>query len=249
MSSPFEIIAKSVRLYKTNAYTFLGYSSWMLLTFAAFVLLGFFPLTPFVKFLAFVLSIFEILVSLWVFISLVLCSKAILSNQTNEIKKIGQTAKSLIQPVLTVALLQILMLIGGVLLIIVPSFIFMVWFCFAQLNVIFDGKRGIDALQTSRELVKGKFWKVFLLVFGGTFILFFIYSVILSILMGVIAAAQGVDIIDLLNGTLPLWIQVLEAIGEVLLLPLIVIYLTSVYLEVRNEKVIESKSHSRGESN
>ena len=236
MSSPFELISKSVRLYKANASTFLGYSSWLLLTFTAFVLLGFFPLTQNVEFIAFVLSIAEIFVTLWVVIALAMCSKAFLSNQTNEIKKIAKIATSLMQPVLTVALLQILMLIGGFLLLVVPAFLFSVWFCFAQFNVIFDGKRGIGALQTSKDMVKDKFWRVFLTVIGGTFILFFSYSVILSVIMSLIAIVQGVNLVDMLTGTLPLWIQVLEAIGEVLLLPLIVIYLTSVYLEVKSEE-------------
>ena len=85
-------------------------------------------------------------------------------------------------------------------------------------------------------MVKDKFWRVFLTVIGGTFILFFSYSVILSVIMSLIAIVQGVNLVDMLTGTLPLWIQVLEAIGEVILLPLIVIYLTSVYLEVKSEK-------------
>mgnify|MGYP001570115809 CR=1 FL=1 len=239
MNSPFEHISKSVRLYKANASTFLGYSSWLLLTFTAFVLLGFFPITPSVRFVAFALSVVEVFVSLWVIISLSICARAFLSNQTNEIKNIAKVAKSLMQPVLTVALLQILMLIGGFLLLVIPAFLFAVWFCFAQFAVIFEGKRGMDALQASKDMVKGKFWKTFLTVFGGTFILFLTYSVILSVLMSLIAFAQGVDLIDMLTGTLPLWIQVLESIGEIILLPLLVIFLTSVYLETKSDGVIK----------
>jgi hypothetical protein len=125
------------------------------------------------------------------------------------------------------------MLIGGLLLLIVPAFIFAVWFSFTQFIVILEGKRGAQALQASREFVTGKFWKTFFMIFGGIFLLLFGYSILLSILMSLISALKGINLVDMLTGPLPLWIQILESVGEVFFLPLIVIYLTSVYVELK----------------
>ncbi|MBI4713699.1 hypothetical protein HY771_00720 [Candidatus Uhrbacteria bacterium] len=246
MSSPFELILKSVRLYRTNAATFLGYSAWLLIPFAGAVILGLLPLSPFAQLLAFLLMLVELFLSFWVVIILVLCADALLTGKKFEHGRFPKIAKTLIAPVLTVALLQTLILIGGLLLLVVPGFLFFVWFSFAQFTAILDGKRGLDALQTSKAMIKGKFWKVFLTIFGGTLFLFIVYSLILSLIMSLIAALQGVDLLDMLTGTLPLWIQVLESIGEVILLPLLVIFLTSVYLEVKSGEVVESKSQSHG---
>jgi hypothetical protein len=233
MSSPFELIAKSVRLYRANAATFLGYSAWLLLPFSGAVILELIPLSPFVQLLAFPLMLVELFLTFWIIIILILLTNSFLTEAKIDQKQFPKTAKMLIAPVLTVALLQTLIMIGGLLLLVIPAFLFFVWFSFAQFEAILNGKRGMNALQASKEIMKGKFWKIFLTLFGGTLFIFIVYSIILSLIMSIIAALQGVDLLDILTGTLPLWIQILESVGEVILLPLLVIYLTTVYVKVR----------------
>lgn len=240
MTSPIELIAKSLRVYRANTATLIGYSSWLLLPVATFVLLDFLPLTPFVQFLALILLAVELFLSFWVAIILVLLSNLYLKGEKPEHKKFSQKAKTLIAPVITVALLQLLITIGGLILLIVPAFLFIVWFSLSQFIVILDEKRGFDALQTSKSMVKGKFWKIVYLFFGGSVVIFFVYSICLSIIISVITAIQGVGLIDMLAGPIPLWMQILESVGEVVILPLVVVYLTAVYLEVKNNQLKHS---------
>lgn len=233
MVAPLGLIVKSLQVYRSNTAMLLGYSSWLLLPVATFVLLDFLPLTPFVQFLAFVVLVAELFLSFWVAIILVLLANAYLKNEKPEHKKLSQKAKDLIMPVLLVALLQILVTVGGFILLIIPGILFFVWFSLSQFTVMLDGKRGFESLQTSKSMVKGRFWGIVYLFFGGTVVIFFVYSICISVIISVITALQGVNLTDVLAGPIPLWMQILESVGEVVILPLVVIYLTSAYSYVR----------------
>jgi len=50
---------------------------------------------------------------------------------------------------------------GGFLLFVIPGILFSVWFSLAIFVLVFEKKRGFDALLKSQHLVKGKFWAVF----------------------------------------------------------------------------------------
>ncbi len=50
---------------------------------------------------------------------------------------------------------------GGFLLFVIPGILFSVWFSLAIFVLVFEKKRGFNALLKSQHLVKGKFWAVF----------------------------------------------------------------------------------------
>lgn len=52
----------------------------------------------------------------------------------------------------------------GLLLLVVPGFVFFVWFVLAGPVVKIEQRRPLDALRRSRELVRGNFWRVFAVV-------------------------------------------------------------------------------------
>lgn len=60
-----------------------------------------------------------------------------------------------------VSSLSFLIVIGGFILFIVPGIIFSVWYSLAAYALIVDGKKGMDALSQSKQLVKGSWWSVF----------------------------------------------------------------------------------------
>jgi hypothetical protein len=53
-----------------------------------------------------------------------------------------------------------LVTILGFIALIVPGIIFAVWFSFGYFVLVFEDKRGVDALKTSKSYVKGKWWAV-----------------------------------------------------------------------------------------
>jgi hypothetical protein len=236
MRSTIELIRLSLKDYKQEAATLIGYSTWILLPFAAFVLLSLLPMSPVVQLLAFFLMVAELFFVIWVTITIALHAHAHIHGHPKNTDALSAKARALMAPMLTVILLQLLILIGGLLLLVVPMFIFAIWFGMSQFMVIFEGKRGLDALSASHELVRGRFWSSVAFIVGGPLIIMIIYSVILSLIISLISATQGVDTVELLLGELPLWVNVLEAVGEVFLLPLLMVYFTYVYLELKNAR-------------
>jgi hypothetical protein len=67
-----------------------------------------------------------------------------------------------ILPLFGVAILASLAIIGGFALFIIPGIIASIWYGFAQIAVVIDGKKGMGALRHSAALVQGRLWKVFL---------------------------------------------------------------------------------------
>lgn len=51
-------------------------------------------------------------------------------------------------------------LIGGSFLFLVPGILFLVWFSFSIFAFVFEGKRGMDTLLRSKQLLSGNFWRV-----------------------------------------------------------------------------------------
>ncbi len=72
-----------------------------------------------------------------------------------------------------VAALQLLATVVGFVLLIIPGFLAFIWLYFAQYALVFDNRRGWSALLHSRELIRGRFFKVavrvlvFLAVWSG----------------------------------------------------------------------------------
>ena len=64
-------------------------------------------------------------------------------------------------PLVFVSLLSSLAIMGGMTLLIVPGFLATLWFAFAQIATVLDGKRGMKALTYSKALVRDNLLVVF----------------------------------------------------------------------------------------
>ncbi len=95
-----------------------------------------------------------------VFVSLALL-RAVTDPQGTTIEKAYRySLKHFLPFIYLSALVGIVTMLGFVALII-PGILLMVWFMFAQFCFVDDGKRGVDAMRASRELVRGKWWAAF----------------------------------------------------------------------------------------
>ncbi len=240
MRSPLMLIGESAKLYKKDFAIFIGYSAWLLFPFAILVLFDFLPPSSLVTTGSFILMIAELLLYTWVSIVLVLFAKARIKKETVDPHSLPEQAKQLIKPVLIVAILQFLLFVGGFLLLIIPLFVFFVWFGLAQFTTIFEGKHGLESLGASRVLAKGRFWKTAGYLIVGPVVLMLVYSLALAFVMSLIGGVQGLSPVSLLSGDAPLWIDVLESIGQVFYVPLLIVYMTHVYLELSSNEIVES---------
>jgi hypothetical protein len=91
---------------------------------------------------------------------------------------------------LWISLLSFLTVLGGAFLLVIPMFIFYIWFKFAKYGLFVDGVRGTGALRASKTLVNGRWWPVMWRIaiptvfFGvaGYFVTLLLYLVIGSVL-------------------------------------------------------------------
>lgn len=74
-------------------------------------------------------------------------------------------------PFIWVALLTGLAVMGGFALLIIPGIMVSVWLYFASILTVAENARGIDALQKSREYVRGRWWATFWRILVPTLLL------------------------------------------------------------------------------
>ena len=78
---------------------------------------------------------------------------------------------------LWISLLVMLACLGGMILLVIPGIIFMVWFYFSLYVFVCEDLKGSSALKRSKELVKGYWWPIF----GRILILVIAVSIISSV--------------------------------------------------------------------
>ncbi len=115
------------------------------------------------------------------FVSMAMIYRQIVAGWGLTFKEAFSSALPLVLPTMWVAILYCAIVTVGLVLLIIPGVIAMIVFCFGQVAVAVDGKRGIEALRASREAVKGRWLTVFLYMLGFG-VLLAIANIILSLI-------------------------------------------------------------------
>lgn len=238
LSSPIDLIIQSLSLYKNHAPALIGYSAWLLFPFVIYIALDFFPRTLPVIIVSFFVSIAELFLTVWISIILMRIITAYDNKKLVDQNAVQNSSLLLIRPVLLVAILYLLIIIGGLILLVIPGIIFLFWYSFAQAAVILDNKQGMDALRFSKSLVAGRFWKVSYRAFVGPFILGFVYSLIIGVVLMILASGAGLDTAEIFSGKLPIWVQITERLGEVFVFPLFIAYVALLYKDTKRTMLL-----------
>lgn len=77
---------------------------------------------------------------------------------TKEVKNLVKKAKPLIWPLFLTSLLVGLSIVGGYMLFIIPGLILVLWYSQTQYVVVHENKKGLLAMHTSREYIRGRFF-------------------------------------------------------------------------------------------
>ncbi len=87
-------------------------------------------------------------------------AKALRGKKT-DLKEMLSVGLHKVFPVIWVSILVGLMYLLGIILLIVPILVFLVWYRFSQAYVVVDDVRGTAALAASKKLSSGRWWAVF----------------------------------------------------------------------------------------
>ncbi len=131
--------------------------------------------------LGILLGLLLVVVSLMVQVAIVRALDG--DNDNPDVMELLKKSKSLILPLLLVGILAALAVVGGLILLIVPGIIFMVWFAFSTYTLILEDKHGVEALKASKALVVGRWWDVF-----GRFILLLLSLAGIAIVAEIVAS-------------------------------------------------------------
>lgn len=180
--SAWEIIVRTVKLYRDNGKLFVTYSGLMILPFLIMAiglmaagLRGAFTGTVSGLDLAglgagawmvVVVGIVALFLYFWIMAALLRVIAARYAGQT--VGSIGaelKEAQSAIVPMFLTSLLVGLIAIGGFILFIIPGIIFGVWYYFSMYAAVLDKQRPVAAIKESKQLVAGRWfavaWRIF----------------------------------------------------------------------------------------
>lgn len=233
------ILKESVAHFRQFFSVYLGYSAWILIPTVGVVILDLLPkngpigITELASVLLIILGIVAVL---WISIVMIHLAAKLESTEALDTQAIETQSVKQILPLLWVAVVQGLLYLGGLLLLVIPLFLFVVWYCFAQVSVVLDGKHGMEALSWSKSLVKGRFWKTAMAVIGIPAFIGLCYAVVVGGTITLILLATGQSLDLFLSATKePVWVTAIDTIGQLFLIPITSIYSTKVYLAFKEE--------------
>ncbi len=245
MPGIFALLGMAWRLWRAHAALLSGLFAWFLIPFAGNVLFAFVPNETMKGTGQLLLVIAMTVLSIWIVCIAILAIHALLKgNQKLSLEQIRAQVRPLLWPFVIVAILQSAVTLGGLLLLIIPGILFMVWYAFAEFAVLLDQKRGLEALSYSRSLVRGRFWPVLWRLVGGPVLVGIAYAIVMGILAAIWWALTDTPLPDLGSGSgvYPLersllWLDVLDTIVQTLIIsPVFLVYGLSLYEELKKTR-------------
>lgn len=230
MISLITLLNRTLQDYRQQFFVLFGTAAWLLIPFLLLIVFAQLPPSFIVDTLTLFLSLIQLFLLVWITVTLFLYIRQSILGLPGTIPQCSAEGRLLVAPFVWALLLLFGVLIGGTLLLVVPGFLFFVWFGLTTFIVIFEKKRPLEAMQASREYVRGQFWQSARLLLLGPLIIFLSYSFVMSVFISLVARAQGTSAIEALTAPIPIWVTIAEIAGETLLLPFFLLYLTHVYL-------------------
>ena len=139
-----------------------------------------------------------------------------------------------------VSILSCLVMLGGYIIFVIPGIIFSIWFILVAYVVVLEDSKGINAMLTSRELIRNYWWSVFWRIL---FISIFVFVIIVlplifsQIFSAVVPSFEG----GLVEGIINFSVNIISLI----LAPFTAIYLFLIYSKLKKIKENSDLEESR----
>lgn len=167
------------------------------------------------------LSLVTAAVSIFTTIALI---RAISEPETTTFKSAYEFAKKDALQYFVLSIMVGVVVIVGFVLLIIPGLIALTWFGFAYCTLLFEGKRGFEAMKASKAMVDGRFMPVF-----GRYVAIFA----VTILVAIVASMFGSIFSSKLAET------VLFTIAYAVLMPVMLGYVYLMYRDVKAQGVYQ----------
>jgi hypothetical protein len=133
-----------------------------------------------------VVNLVFVVVSFWINAGGILAVSKVVAGEKPSVKKIYADAWKKLWP-FSLLLVVLGIAIGlGFLLLIIPGVLFLVWFVFAEFELMLKGSGVKAAMMNSKTLVKGRFWKIL-----GRIVVFGLFQLLLQIFFSIAPFGVG----------------------------------------------------------
>lgn len=222
------LVGTSLRIFQKHFFTFLGYSGWLLVPLVLSILLRVtFGSGDIVDTVDLGVQVVTVVISVWMYAHIVMTTQHVIVDG-----KIPETPHSsrgvLLAIFLSCVLYGVATFLG--LALIIPGILFAIWFAFAPIIVTLEKRRVFVAFAQSRELVRGRFFAMLLRLWGfdACILLLYILAVVCIDLL------LGYDLAHLdPMAPLPVPMDLLLRVVEIVIMPLILVYRTVLYLAAK----------------
>lgn len=141
------------------------------------------------------MTILQVIVSLWIMVRVMRWYLSEFKNDPSYDHD-GISSLKAVPSLLFASILKSLAVMGGVMLLFFPGLWLAVLLGFTELLVLEDGLKGVQALRTSANLVKGRWWNVFARLMGISFLFLLMGVVIYVMLQLIIGSISGLNITE-----------------------------------------------------
>lgn len=175
------IMRKGWDLYTKNLQKFLVPIGIMIAPYLLYYLVLYYG-DPSIVVLMLLLTIIMLAVNLWIAIVIIEMVNSAYKNQAFDVNKLLESSFKKIPSYLLVAFLTGLIVMVGIILLIIPGIIFAVWYSFSVYQNILEGKKGMEALNASKALVKGRWGATFWRLIAPTLVIYILVMVVVLVL-------------------------------------------------------------------
>ncbi len=156
----------------------------------------------------------------------------------NKISNYLKKGKKVILPAFALSLLVGIIVLGGLILLIIPCFIFGIWFVFTLQARVLDEKKGVSALTYSKSLVEGNWWGVFGRIVVSMIVVYVILSVFGKLMNGLFQMTLTTLTFQKLT-ILSLIVTLLTSAVQAILTPFATAIPTILYLDLKKAKSVK----------
>lgn len=230
-----ELIRESWSFFVKNWNESVKVTVWFLYVgLANFALLLLSSISPYFNVISIPATLLIVAVSLWAAIRTIQVVLELEAGEKPDMsKKTVLDAWKLVLPLLWIAILEMLIVLGGLVLLIIPGIYFGVVLSFSTFTLIEEKHRGTAALNASRNLVKGRFWATLWRLLAGSLVFGLALILGTGIIFALLVLIAGPSHFITLKGQLePLaqgTVDLLQSIIQAATLPLFIGYQVKVY--------------------
>ncbi len=226
-----ELLRLTSTIYRRNAGLYLGYAGWLMIPSSA-VAIAAAVVHPEQSWILDLGQVVIFLMTLGVWILLTRITGNIVAQQKINLDELSRKTMELLWPVFWVGLAVTVIQVVGFVLLIIPGVLFLVWYGFAEMEVVINEQRGLTALRESRALSRGRFFPVLWRLLLGPLVLLAVY---VSLSAGLISLVEliATGSVTFFTGTPSLAANLIQTITDVFALPIFVIYPAVLYLDLK----------------